>query len=49
MKVHVKKKRFQEFCRNQVKQGLINQANGTWAKAVDKWTDKHMLAGYKFR
>jgi len=51
MKIHVKKKRFQTFCREQVvKHGLINQANGTWAKAdSNKWQDNHMRAGYKVR
>lgn len=43
-----RKKAFQKFCRDQVKQGLINQADGSWARATQKWQDQHMIAGYNF-
>jgi len=48
MKTHTKKKRFQTFCRSQVLQGLINQADGTWRAAqATKSQDQSMLAGYR--
>lgn len=42
-----KQRAWQKFCRDQVANGLINQANGSWARAEDKWTDRHMIAGYR--
>jgi hypothetical protein len=30
MKTHVKKKKFQAFCREQAAKGLINDINGSW-------------------
>lgn len=46
-KAHVKKKKFQAACRNQVKNGYINQANGNWDKAnTTKAMDRDMIAGY---
>lgn len=48
MKIHVKKKLFQRFCRDQVKQGLINHADGNWKPAQStKAMDNSMIAGYK--
>jgi hypothetical protein len=48
MKTHVKKKKFQAFCREQVKKGLINDAEGNWRPAqAGKAMDQHMIAGYK--
>ncbi len=49
-KTHVKKIQFKAHCREQVKQGLINQADGSWRKAeTGKSQDASMIAGYKFR
>jgi hypothetical protein len=49
MRAHEKKKRFKNFCREQVvKNGLINQADGTWSRANSaKAMDRDMQAGYR--
>ncbi len=51
MKIHVKKKKYKAFCREQVvNKGLINNANGDWQPAsTGKRMDQDMLAGYKVR
>lgn len=44
-----RKKAHQKFCRDQVKKGLINQPNGSWAEAsATKAMDQMMIAGYNF-
>jgi len=48
MKTHTKKKKFQQFCRSQVMQGLVNQADGTWRAAqTTKAMDNSMIHGYR--
>jgi hypothetical protein len=48
MKIHAKKKAFQRYCRDQVKKGLINDAEGNWRPAsTGKAMDDSMIAGYK--
>jgi hypothetical protein len=48
MKTHAKKKAFQRYCRDQVKKGLINDAEGNWRPAsTGKAMDDSMIAGYK--
>lgn len=48
MKTHVKKKRFQAYCRKQVFDGLINQEDGQWKRAdSNKAMDNDMRAGYR--
>jgi hypothetical protein len=47
-KLHVKAKRFQAYCRSQVKAGLINHADGSWRPASTIHAmDLHMRAGYR--
>lgn len=52
MKMHVKKKKFQRFCRDQVKSGLINAEDGRWIPLNDnsgicRNMHRDCLAGYK--
>jgi hypothetical protein len=48
MKIHVKKKKFQAFCRSQVAKGLVNDENGNWIPANSgKAQHSMMIAGYK--
>lgn len=42
-----KQKAYQTFCRNQVKAGLINMPNGTWASGSGAMA-RDMVAGYRF-
>lgn len=50
-KAHKKKAAWRRACREQVKKGMINKADGTWISAGQ--ADKnamvgHMIAGYHF-
>jgi hypothetical protein len=50
MKTHVKKKRYQAHCREQIKQGFINTEAGEWRKPRNDGDRKALAdatAGYK--
>lgn len=50
MRACEKKKKYREMCRNQVKNGLINDAEGKWIKYdSNKAMHRDMVAGYKIR
>ena len=52
MKMHVKKKVFQKYCRDQVKRGFINDETGRWIpinenSGMCRNMHRDCLAGYK--
>jgi hypothetical protein len=49
-KVLKKQALYKAFCREQVKQGLINHADGSWRRFdSNKAMDRDCLSGYNFK